>query len=143
MALDCPRCGLPLREETYEGVPVDACPECWGYWLDKGEFAAIADSKKFVFSDEERRKLIAWANVEHARRAREKAGEKAAEDPAIPCPKCGKTMAKLEMNVEVPITLDRCKQHGIWFDTRELKLAQVLAEKAGWVREFFLAKLKE
>ena len=138
MARNCPRCQLPMRQELYEGVTVDACRECWGYWLDKGEFGRIADSKDFVFSDEERRKLLAWAQVEHAKRAR---GE-AAPDPEIPCPVCKKPMEKVEMNVKVPIVLDRCT-HGVWFDTRELKLAQVLAEKTGWIRDFFFEKLRE
>ena len=69
------------------------------------------------------------------------------EPPAPPirynCPRCKKPMEKLDMNVEVPMTLDRCREHGIWFDSKELKLAQVLAESGSWVREFFLAKLKE
>ncbi len=137
--LDCPRCGLPMRVEMYEAAEVDVCPECWGYWLDRGEFGVIADSKQFSFSDEERRKLIAWAQTEHAKKRAGKAGP----DEVIQCPRCKKSMQKIDMNVEVPITLDRCKEHGIWFDAKELKLAQVLAESRGWVRDFLLAKLKE
>jgi Zn-finger nucleic acid-binding protein len=139
MTIDCPRCGLPLREESYEDVPVDACPECWGYWLDKGEFGLIADSTKFHFSDAERRSLLAWADVQWAKDPK----KRLRDDPLIPCPHCKKLMEKVPMNVAVPITLDRCREHGIWFDARELKLAQILAEKAHWIRDFLFAKFKE
>ena len=40
--LNCPRCeGAPaLRKvspKQYQGVVVDTCPECKGFWLDRGE----------------------------------------------------------------------------------------------------------
>lgn len=39
--MNCPRCGVDLKKEPYEGVEVDRCPACWGTWLDKGEFARL------------------------------------------------------------------------------------------------------
>jgi Zn-finger nucleic acid-binding protein len=133
MTLKCPRCGLSLSPEKYEGVPVDACRECWGYWLDRGEFARIVDSRQFVFSDEERAELLRFAMKE----------PQAMKEAALPCPRCEQPMEKIDFKVEAPITLDRCPSHGIWFDTRELKLAQVLAEKAGAIRKLFFQKLRE
>ena len=65
------------------------------------------------------------------------------KDPVIACPHCKKKMEKVPMNAQVPITLDRCWKHGVWFDAKELKLAQVLAEKADWIRDFLFAKFKE
>jgi hypothetical protein len=52
-------------------------------------------------------------------------------------------MEKVRLDLEVPITLDRCEPHGVWLDTHELKLAQVLAEDAAVVRQLFFQKLKE
>ncbi len=135
MPLECPRCALPLRPDTYEGVPVEVCRECWGYWLDRGEFARVVDSRRFVFSAEERARILAWA-------------AQAAKSPGPPeplraCPRCGKPMEKVDFGVKAPIVLDRCAEHGIWFDTRELKLAQVLAEDAAAVRTLFFRKLRE
>lgn len=135
MTMPCPRCGLPLKPVTYEGVPVDWCPECWGYWLDRGEFKKIALSRELVFTKEERERAL-WG----AAKARQPSG---AGDAPISCPRCGKTMAKVDFNLDAPVTLDRCPDHGIWFDTRELKLAQILAEEAAAIRKLFFEKLHE
>lgn len=38
----CPRCELvPLVERERDGVLVDACPECRGVWLDRGELEKL------------------------------------------------------------------------------------------------------
>jgi Zn-finger nucleic acid-binding protein len=132
--MDCPRCKLPLVQDRYEGVPVDVCRECWGYWLDRGEFSHITTRREYVFSDEERTRLLSLSP---------KTKPTAVADPPIPCPRCGETMAKVDFAVKVPITIDRCASHGIWLDARELKLAQVLAEDAAAVRHLFFQKLNE
>ena len=46
--MQCPKCGMQLVEIDYRGIKVDRCTECEGIWLDKGEFAAIADLDKNV-----------------------------------------------------------------------------------------------
>ncbi|NLE65121.1 MAG: zf-TFIIB domain-containing protein [Elusimicrobia bacterium] len=43
-ALSCPHCQIPLRVINYaydSGVMVDKCPQCGGFWLDKGELESI------------------------------------------------------------------------------------------------------
>jgi len=37
----CPKCGCNLEEREHQGVKIDACPECGGIWLDKGELELI------------------------------------------------------------------------------------------------------
>ena len=40
--MNCPRCLTNvLDERTREGVVVDACPECRGIWLDRGELEKL------------------------------------------------------------------------------------------------------
>ena len=34
----CPTCGAPLASTLDRGVTFNACPECGGIWLDKGEW---------------------------------------------------------------------------------------------------------
>lgn len=136
--MDCPRCKLPLAQDKYEGVPVDVCRECWGYWLDKGEFQKITVGRDFVFSPEEKKQILAYAKREDRRASRD-----GTEDAAIACPRCGAAMEKIRFDFQAPITLDRCAKHGVWLDTHELKLAQVLAEDAAAVRKLFLTKLQE
>ena len=38
----CPKCGARLATAKHHDVTVDACPECHGMWLDKGEIDEIA-----------------------------------------------------------------------------------------------------
>ena len=135
--LDCPRCGLPLSPDKYEKVPVDVCRECWGYWLDVGEFAQIATSHDFMFNESERKQVLDFA------KKRQSATEAKTQDEPLACPKCKKVMEKVKFDLQAPITLDRCEAHGMWMDTHELKLAQVLAEDAATVRQIFFQKLRE
>ena len=132
--MDCPRCHLPLKPDRYEGVNVHRCAECWGYWLDRGEFTRITTVREFVFSEQERKAIVEHA---HARGT----GAKPDADGVIACPRCAKEMEKIHFNVKAPITVDRCPSHGIWLDTHELKLAQVLAEDVAIVRRLFFEKL--
>ncbi len=39
----CPKCGCDLREQELGHVRVDACGECGGVWLDKGELAMMRE----------------------------------------------------------------------------------------------------
>jgi uncharacterized protein len=37
----CPSCGTRLVEVDRSGVLIDACPDCRGVWLDRGELDKI------------------------------------------------------------------------------------------------------
>lgn len=39
--MQCPRCGVVLSERTRGGVVVDACCQCRGVWLDRGELEKL------------------------------------------------------------------------------------------------------
>jgi uncharacterized protein len=54
----CPRCAQRLRAVTYRGthVTVDACPECAGIWLDRGELQRIRERRQLVDRDMQRDK---------------------------------------------------------------------------------------
>src|SRR3990167_1086793 len=120
--MNCPRCKLALRRDTYEGVEVDYCPECWGYWLDQGELEIIAKRQKLAFSEQER-KTVAQA-----------LGGRVADPPQAlpaPCPHCQTPMTRVAFSGEAPaasIMIDHCQSHGVWLDTGELKALQIFAE---------------
>jgi Zn-finger nucleic acid-binding protein len=42
----CPACGTRLVELERSEVLVDACPECRGVWLDRGELDRILDRER-------------------------------------------------------------------------------------------------
>jgi len=54
----CPRCSVRLRAISYRGtfVAVDACPQCAGIWLDRGELQRIRDRRQLIDRDMQRDK---------------------------------------------------------------------------------------
>ena len=41
LAIYCPICWETLQSINREGVLIDACPQCQGVWLDRGELDRI------------------------------------------------------------------------------------------------------
>ncbi len=128
--LNCPRCKLPLRNVDYEGVEVDVCDACWGFWLDTGELEEILANRTFEFSDEEREQIL---NLRDA-------SSTGTQEPA-PCPKCGTEMARAHYDESVHVVIDQCSSHGVWLDTGEIKKVQALAEKSAGVHRMLVRKL--
>src|SRR4051794_29779737 len=53
----CPRCGVSLQGMKYEGVAVEFCDTCWGYWVGRLEFETILTSKDETFSRDEKKSV--------------------------------------------------------------------------------------
>ena len=128
--MDCPRCRLALTPTDYEGVEVDLCQNCWGFWFDHGELEQVIAKRDLGFSDEER------ALVLDARTA----WDAGPEAPA-PCPKCERTMDRISYDESVHLVIDRCPDHGVWLDTGEIKRVQAIAEKSGAIHRMLIRKL--
>jgi Zn-finger nucleic acid-binding protein len=41
--LNCPNDGSELTPVTIEDIPVDQCPACGGFWLDRGELETLGE----------------------------------------------------------------------------------------------------
>jgi len=130
--LDCPRCKLALVPETYEGVAVDLCKECWGVWLDTGELETILQLEQLHFSPEEKKLVL------EGRSARAKAQNK-----PVGCPKCSVRMERLFLDPEVYLVIDRCPRHGVWLDTGEIKAIQAMAEASQKVNQLLVRKIQK
>ena len=39
----CPKCGEPLKEQTFRKIVIDECAACRGIWLDAGELEQVAE----------------------------------------------------------------------------------------------------
>lgn len=48
--LRCPSCGARLVELERSEILIDACPECRGVWLDRGELDRILERERKVAS---------------------------------------------------------------------------------------------
>jgi hypothetical protein len=129
--LDCPRCKLALVRDTYEGVAVDLCRECWGVWLDTGELETILESQEIHFSPEEKKLVL---EGRHARIH--------ASHTPVACPKCSVRMERLFLDPEVYLVIDRCPRHGIWLDTGEIKTIQAMAEASQTVSRLLVRKIQ-
>jgi hypothetical protein len=46
MAMTCPSCGGDLVELERSGVHLDACRECRGVWLDRGELDRVVERER-------------------------------------------------------------------------------------------------
>ena len=104
----CPRDGtkatLAREGGKLFGFDIDACPECGGVWLDKGEFAKMVDSR-------DAEKII-----------RDYAGGKS----EVTCPRDQKPMGRRPLG---DIVVDVCPEcSGIWFDGGEMETAAASAK---------------
>lgn len=120
----CPRCKGECKTSWYEGVCIDTCSHCEGSWLDEGELAAIKAAREKTFTR---------AEIDAVRGVTEKVViGKEALAPELACPKCGAQMQRFNYAGESGVILDKCAQHGVWFDKGELEAVQILVE--AWER---------
>ncbi len=109
--IDCPKCQVRMNEMDAE-VPgkklmIDACPECHGIWLDRGELRQLIGD----------RKLADYLTKDIGTKT---------ESPLV-CPRCGGLMDyEHAEDVEVDVCLD-CR--GVWLDAGELAELQDLADE--------------
>lgn len=125
---DCPRCTLYLTAGHYEEQQVQSCDGCIGYWLSESACREIAIRRDAYFSRSERNAVLKRAldcSVTDA-------------DPNLPCPMCTADLAGWSLG---GVLLYRCRGHGVWLDTGDLKRMQILVEGHVWIRDLLLGDL--
>jgi Zn-finger nucleic acid-binding protein len=105
MSTPCPITGQPMQRVEVHGVTADLSPS-HGLWLDHGELFLITEDARHdeggFWADLFRKELQPPAD--HAR--------------ALLCPVCGAPMTLEQVS---GVTIDWCKQHGVWLDSGELE----------------------
>jgi Zn-finger nucleic acid-binding protein len=92
-------------------VEIDYCSACKGIWLDNGEL-------ELIFSNSNQKEISKSFTV-----------KKDFDEAKRRCPICKKKMEKVEFE-NTGIILDRCtNNHGLWFDSGELKSILKSAEE--------------
>jgi uncharacterized protein len=100
--LACPNDGTALKTITIEKVPVDQCPRCGGYWLQRGELELLGEHH--------------GAHVEPIT-----VGDVAILDSLRKCPQDGAQLRQHEFAEHSSVTIDQCPTcQGIWLDKTEL-----------------------
>ena len=100
--LTCPKDQNALSPITIEGLSVDQCPACGGYWLHRGEIEAIADHHDVTLDPIVVGKVTSTVGANH-------------------CPQDGTLMGQHEFAEHSNIKIDQCPTcQGVWLDSDEL-----------------------
>ncbi len=121
--MDCPRCGLSLSRQEYEGENVSFCSTCWGHWLTRSQLDNIVKKVQYKFSKYERDTVLTTMTREGD------VDRQGSEKQPINCPECDKPMERKKYESRCPVKIDECPEHGIWLDTGEIKDLQIFIEK--------------
>lgn len=109
--MNCPACKNPMIILELNQVEIDYCTACKGIWLDRGEL-------DLIFSTSEKKEIAKLFSV-----------KKNLDEIKRRCPNCKKKMDKVEFE-NTGIIIDRCSDdHGVWFDSGELKSILKTAEE--------------
>jgi Zn-finger nucleic acid-binding protein len=110
----CPTCHCILRRFSVGEHTYERCEPCGGAFVDSATLERMW--REIARADEEM--------LLEPRGLRDR-----------PCPACRRPMDPVELWV---IPLDRCREHGVWFDRHELEavLASSAIEPSSWLRLF-------
>jgi Zn-finger nucleic acid-binding protein len=102
-------------------VQTDECPKCGGIWVDCMEEKQVLEMKPAVFTVDELHKL---------RKIYKPLG-RTEEVKYFKCPRCAKFMWRKNYMHHSGIIVDKCQEHGTFFDKGELEKAVVFIKKGG------------
>ncbi len=103
--MDCPICKVALIVVEREGIELDYCIICNGFWFDAGELSLLSEVISVTLSLP---KIDELATVETKEKSRN-------------CPLCKKIMDKINLGDQIQVLVDRCPNgDGLWFDSGEL-----------------------
>ena len=109
--MNCPACKNSMVILELNQVEIDYCTACKGIWLDRGEL-------DLIFSTSEKKEIAKLFSVKNN-----------LDEIKRRCPNCKKKMDKVEFE-NTGIIIDRCSDdHGVWFDSGELKSILKTAEE--------------
>ena len=117
----CPKCEVEMRILLEDGIETDECPKCGGVWVDNIEEKDALKMKPAVFTVEE---------LKNIRNVYEPLGREESIK-YYRCPRCNKFMWRKNYLHHSGIVIDKCKEHGAFFDKGELEKAAEFIKKGG------------
>ena len=124
----CPVCESALSIARIGRHSLHECVRCGGIWIEKECFQAICTK------EEEQEAVLRFRFEENSDPGKKRHERKRSY---IPCPECGKLMNHKNFSHCSGIILDWCRDHGSWFDRKELQ--QIVA----FIRNGGLQKARE
>ena len=109
----CPRCDGELRIRALDAVSVVECSACEGLWIEAAAFATLCERSR-------RQGTACGAGARMARSA----PNTTSDLRYVPCLACGELMFRRQFwsaGRASGVVIDRCKDHGVWLDERELE----------------------
>jgi Zn-finger nucleic acid-binding protein len=101
---------------------IEKCKHCDGIFLDFGELEEIMESE---IKKSERNDLKRLQEIKNNPLIRER------EVRYKKCPECRKVMLRLNYKGRSVVIIDRCKEHGYWLDSGELRQMMEWAKLEG------------
>ena len=120
-ALKCPSCRNALKLVLDEGAPVHACDACKGVWVELVDEKTFLQIKPQVFTVDE---------LHRFRKVYQPLGK---DDPVRlrACPECHELMYRRNWGDHSGVIVDRCQQHGTWYDQGEVEKVREYIEHGG------------
>jgi Zn-finger nucleic acid-binding protein len=130
--LACPHCEEALTKVTVGKAILSECAKCEGLWVDTMSFEQIC-------ADREQQTAILGAAIVVPK------GELSLKIRYIKCPECQMIMHRVNFAGSSGVVIDICKQHGAWFDAKELQRIVDFIRKGGLIqaREKQTARLEQ
>jgi len=126
----CPRCGIPLSDARYEGVPIKICGRCMGKLVHQSVMERILTRTEISFSPALARKAEEFRDgIQRNPLKLDIRRDRVSARP--PCPSCGYRLAARPYNYQYFIPVERCLScDAVWFDADNLEILQILVERA-------------
>ncbi len=134
--LRCPRCDSALSCMRVGRTEIQECLQCGGVWLTNETFQDICNRQ------EEQEAILNFRSQDEAAPAK---GPLKVARAYVPCPVCRKLMNREQFAGCSGVVLDWCRNHGSWFDRRELQQIVTFIKDGGLrkARDREQAKLAE
>jgi heat shock protein HtpX len=126
----CPRCHVPLIQESYEGTPILKCLTCQGVLIKEMDVLEIVHKREEKFNDHvvEMGQLIR----RQIKPMKQNPFDSVFDEKSIVCPSCLDNVHRMHrrfVSPQFPIEVDKCRScKRVWFDKDELEALQYLYE---------------
>ena len=111
----CPRCDKPLQTinlSTGKSFFIERCEHCLGLFFDPGELEALLESETTHVYDINLPGMTALMEERHH-----------TDYPVayLKCPICSRFMNRVNFGARSGVVVDKCRNHGVWLDSGELR----------------------